>query len=580
MGWIVSGCVNNDPSNTDSYSTMNLILEGFGRVTRETSQDQEIVTTLKEFWEHEACGLFDTNCESGTDKERQQEPQHDKFNIVHNGERYEVNLPFDSIAQGLLPSNYQLSLSRLKSLFKKLLDNPSLLVEYDAIIQEQLKTGIVERVTKGAEKQDNCHFLPHHCVVRQDHDTTKVRIVFDGSARETKETPSLNDLLAQGENFMPHLFDTVIRFRSHTIGLTGDLQQAFHQISINEADRDFLRFLWFDNLSEPEPAVVQLRFCRLPFGLKPSQSILGATIHKHASLFEEKEPHITQVLKRMYADDLSCGADSAKDVLKIMFQSKAIMTQAGFNLCKFKSNDPTVQSEIAKLEGSFIGHESKQNVVEDSETFAQATINLPPSESESNTKVLGINWDTKRDRFFFDLSKFIEFSAALPPTRWSLLKIAAKIFDPLGCLSVYTINLKILFQQLCFSKVSWDEELQDESRLRYDQLLHDMNVLQGAYIPRSLFIKGKVVSSIEIHVFSDASERAYTTVVYMRILYESGEVDVQFIAAKAKVSPLNKRSISRLELIHAALMAKFFSTINRNLQDEVGTKSPSKRIFG
>ena len=492
LGWIVSGCVNNNPSNTDSFSTMNLIVEGFDRVTRETPKDQEIVTTLKEFWEHEACGLFDTNCESGTEKERQQEPQHDKFNIVHNGEWYEVNLPFDSIAQGLLPSNYQLSLSRLKSLFKKLLDNPSLLVEYDAIIQEQLKTGIVEKVKKGAEEQDNCHFLPHHCVVHQDHDTTKVRIVSDGSARETKETPSLNDLLAQGENFMPHLFDTVIRFRSHTIGLTGDLQKAFHQISINESDRDFLRFLWFDNLSEPEPAVVQLRFCRLPFGLKPSPSILGATIHKYASLFEEKEPHIAQVLKRMYADDLSCGADSAKEVLDIMFRSKAIMKQAGFNLCKFKSNDPTVQSEIAKLESPALGHKSKQNVVEDSETFARATIGLSPSEGECDTKVLGINWDTKRDSFFFDLSKLIEFSAALPPTKRSLLKIAAKIFDPLGCLSVYTINLKILFQQLCFFKVSWDEELQGESRLRYDQLLHDMNVLQGHTFHVVCSSKGKL----------------------------------------------------------------------------------------
>ena len=103
-----------------------------------------------------------------------------------------------------------------------------------------------------------------------------------------------------------------------------------------------------------------------------------------------------------------------------------------------------------------------------------------------------------------------------------------------------------------------------------------MNVLQGACIPRSLFIKGKVVSSVEIHAFSDASERAYATVVYMRILYESGEVDVQFIAAKAKVSPLKKQSIPRLELIGAALMAKFVSHINRNVQEDLGYEKPIK----
>ena len=46
---------------------------------------------------------------------------------------------------------------------------------------------------------------------------------------------------------MPHLFDTLLRFRSYTVALTADLEKAFHQIEIKEADRDFLRFLWYDN---------------------------------------------------------------------------------------------------------------------------------------------------------------------------------------------------------------------------------------------------------------------------------------------------------------------------------------------
>ena len=579
LGWIISGSVRNDSSNADSFSSTTLILEGFDKVASEAYQNDEIVSTLKEFWQHEACGLFDTNGKEGTDKTTSASPQNEHVNIVHDGERYVVNLPFNSNAQSLLPSNYQLCSSRLNSLIKKLCANPSLLAEYNAIIQEQLDTGIIERVSKGAEKQANCHFLPHHCVIRQDHDTMKVRIVFDGSAKETKETPSLNDLLALGENFMPLLFDTIIRFRSHTIGLTGDVQKAFHQISINESDRDYLRFLWVDDVAKPEPAVVQLRFCRLPFGLKPSPSILGATINKHASLFQNTEPHIAQILQCMYADDLSCGADSASEVLEIMHKSKAIMKQAGFNLCKFKSNDPTVRSEIAKLEGVTKGPEIKQHVVEDSETFTQLAIGLPYKEGKSNTKVLGINWDTNSDHFFFDLSKVTEFSASLPPTKWSLLKIAAKIFDPLGCLSVYTINLKILFQQLCFSKLSWDDELEGDTRTHYDKLLHDMNFLQEASIPRSLFLKDKGVSSIQIHAFSDASEIAYATVVYLRILYDSGEVDVQFMAAKAKVSPLKQQSIPRLELIGATLMAKFVSTISCNLQEELGHKTTVSTYF-
>ena len=90
---------------------------------------------------------------------------------------------------------------------------------------------------------------------------------------------------------------------------------------------------------------------------------------------------------------------------------------------------------------------------------------------------------------------------------------------------------------MCLSKLSWDEELQGDTRVHYDKRLHDMDFLQGAYIPRSLFVKGNGVSSVQIHAFSDASEKAYATVAYLRILYDSGEVDVQLIAAKAKVSP-------------------------------------------
>ena len=131
---------------------------------------------------------------------------------------------------------------------------------------------------------------------------------------------------------------------------------------------------------------------------------------------------------------------------------------------------------------------------------------------------------------------------------------------------------------MCFSKLSWDEELQGYTRVHYDKLLHDMDFLQGAYISRSLFVKGKGVSSAQIHAFSDASEIFYATAVYLRILYDSGEVDVQLIAAKAKVSLLKKHSIPKLELIGATLMAKFVATIRRNLQEEVGYKVPIRNL--
>ncbi len=65
----------------------------------------------------------------------------------------------------------------------------------------------------------------------------------------------------------------------------------------------------------------------------------------------------------------------------------------------------------------------------------------------------------------------------LKPTKRSLLKIPAKILDPLFCLSVYTIKLNVFFQELCVSKISWDDELEGNKREQYDRFISEMSSL-------------------------------------------------------------------------------------------------------
>ena len=289
----------------------------------------------------------------------------------------------------------------------------------------------------------------------------------------------------------------------------------------------------------------------------------------------------------MYADDMSCGAETPGEVVSIYRTAKEIMHQGGFNLRKFKCNDISVLAEIRKSEelddnSSKVSNHSElsnQGVSEDTQTFMQSTVGLPSNDSEHITKVLGINWHSEKDEFFFDMHNLIVFAQSLQPTKRSLLKIAAKMFDPLGCLSVYTINFKILFQELCTEKVSWDEILQGQVRKRYDELIAGLQTLKGICIPRSLFAQGKKVSEIQLHAFSDASEAAYATVIYMRIMYESGEVDVKFVTSKAKVTPIHKQTIPRLELIGAGLMAKLMNSVKSVLQDELHIAQEIKTYY-
>ena len=118
--------------------------------------------------------------------------------------------------------------------------------EYQSTFNEQLSSHIIEVVPESEEVIQNRFFLQHHGVVRQDKDTTKLRIVFDGSAKADNNV-SLNDYLAKGPNHTPLIFDILLRFRSYKIALVADIEKAFHQILINPPDCDMLRFLWFEN---------------------------------------------------------------------------------------------------------------------------------------------------------------------------------------------------------------------------------------------------------------------------------------------------------------------------------------------
>ena len=115
------------------------------------------------------------------------------------------------------------------------------------------------------------HYLAHHPVVRQDKQTTKVRVVYDASAKKSGG-PSLNDCLYSGPPLSETIADVLVRFRCHTTALVGDLKKGFLMISVAEDDRDALRFLWFDDPFSEEPKIIVFRFARVAFGLQPIPS--------------------------------------------------------------------------------------------------------------------------------------------------------------------------------------------------------------------------------------------------------------------------------------------------------------------
>ena len=160
------------------------------------------------------------------------------------------------------------------------------------------------------------YYSPHHAVVRRDRETTKVRIVYDGSAKNCKDERSLNDCLEVGENYIPHIFKMLTSFRWNSVALTADIKKAFLMVGIKSDDRDMLRFLWLKDPLAEKPEINEYRFNRLVFGLRPSPSILGETIAHHLNLYKQSEPEMYELLRKsLYVDDLLTGEENDENGL-------------------------------------------------------------------------------------------------------------------------------------------------------------------------------------------------------------------------------------------------------------------------
>ena len=183
---------------------------------------------------------------------------------------------------------------------------------------------------------------------------------------------------------------------------------------------------------------------------------------------------------------------------------------------------------------------------------------------------MGVGWDTKDDELFFEISEITSYARQLPKTKRSVLKTAAKFFDPLGFLCPVTVRLKMLFQMLCKEKTGWDEELQGNIFKLFMKLLSEMGKLSGIAMPRCYFIPTIKAVDIQLHGFSDASERAFAGVVYVRTVHENGVISVRLVAAKSRVSPMKQQTIPRLELLGANILARLTKCVFNALATKLG----------
>lgn len=173
----------------------------------------------------------------------------------------------------------------------------NILKPYQDVLYALLREGIIEKSME--DKTLPGHFRPHRDVVKNSA-TTKIRPVFNASPH-TKGSPSLNECLVKGPNFLELIPTILTRFRMKQLAVTADIKQAFFQISIFESDRNYLRLLWVEDGDSTKLKIY--RHCRVVFGLTCSPFLLSAIL-KHQ--LETSPPHFKDTALKLM-DSFLCG---------------------------------------------------------------------------------------------------------------------------------------------------------------------------------------------------------------------------------------------------------------------------------
>lgn len=512
FGYIVSGCLN---EKDDNKTYCGLV------------KDQNLNETLKSFWEIEKVEHIVRK-----NKEALICEEHFKRTYYRDRDgKYVVTMPLKDNPE-CLGNSRDIALARLKSLWTRLAKDQNYLKLYRDFLNEYLELDHMKEVNEQCEPNVT-FYLPHHGVYNPHKPTTKLRVVFNGSSRSS-EGHSLNSLQYNGGVIQEDVFAIMARFRKHIFAFTADVQKMYRMIRINPEQQCLQRILWKDNASD-SPKTFEL--LTVTYGMVCA-SFLATRVLQQLSVDEEKDfPAAAPVVREdVYMDDVLSGSQTLLEAKDLQRQLIGMMDRGGMKLHKWCGNHPELSQNS---DGSYDFSDSGE------------------------TKTLGVLWNPVTDCFSFKVSVIRQSSY----TKRCVLSTIAKIFDPLGLLGPLVSKAKMFLQNLWRLNIDWDETLPEPHAFEWDNFLAS---LQGAYnfnIERCIVVENATV--LEIHGFSDASERCYGAVIYCKSINSKGDTAVKLVASKSRVAPIKSLTIPRLELCGALLLAQLMKRVLVSLKLDV-----------
>ncbi|XP_036146042.1 uncharacterized protein LOC118646697 [Monomorium pharaonis] len=521
LGWVLAG-------KCDTPSPRSSVVKSFhASVTNARLHDQ-----LNKFW---VIDTFKDGSSNYTLEEKVCE-KHFVETVTRNDQgRYVVKLPVKQEVLDNLGDSREIALRRLHSLERRFRNNSHLKLQYSAFMSEYLALGHMKPIDEDPSSLRAAYYLPHHCVLKEDAKTTKLRVVFDGSCK-TNTDVSLNDCLMTGPVVQQDLISILMRFRTFRYAMVADIIKMYRQVLIHPSQTHLQRILWRE---EPSLNVTPFELTTVTYGTTSASYLATRCLQDLAERYMSVFPVGSLHLKRdFYVDDLLTGADSKSEAKFIRDQILQLLKLGNFELSKWASNCPELLHGINNQDEKLI------------------SLDL-----DSDFKLLGILWDRDNDTFLFshDSSQLSQ-----TVTKRSLLAEVSRLFDPLGLLGPIIVIAKILLQDLWQAGTNWDESIPQEIHTRWIQFRLQLPNLTRVRIPRC--VKQHTDSKfIQLHGYCDASQRAYDACVYIRTRMPSNEYQSHLLCSKSRVAPLKAISLPRLELSAALLLSQLVNKIKSSI---------------
>ncbi len=215
---------NSPPAELTAEALESNIVTMLSAIESKEGWDVSVDYDLQNFWNLEGQGVNDKCGGVG-----ESDPLAGYSDSIQRQEDGSFVAPLPWMGNKLkLEKHFELNLGRLQSLLNRLRKTPELMEAYHKQILENVERGYVEIADHNY--RGICTNLPHHPVIKPERATTKIRPVFDGSAR-TKSSPSLNQCLYTGPNNTPDLLAVLLRFRIPKVVWMADIEKAFPKVA-------------------------------------------------------------------------------------------------------------------------------------------------------------------------------------------------------------------------------------------------------------------------------------------------------------------------------------------------------------